>query len=44
MPEKIEEIYHKQAAIHKSRSNNDLLNSNNQYIESSNQYKLLKDK
>ena len=44
MPEKFEEIYHKQAAIHKSSSNNDLLNAHIQYLESVNPYQLLKDK
>ncbi|WP_278853745.1 DnaD domain protein [Thomasclavelia spiroformis] len=33
MPEKFEEIYHKQAAIHKSSSNNDLLNAHIQYLQ-----------
>lgn len=44
MPEKFEEIYHKQATIHKSNSGNDLLNSHIQYLESVNPYQLLKDK
>lgn len=44
MPEKFEEIYHKQATIHKSSSNNDLLNAHIQYLESVNPYQLLKDK
>ena len=44
MPEKFEEIYHKQAAIHKSSSNNDLLNAHIQYLENVNPYQLLKDK
>ena len=44
MPEKFEEIYHKQAAIHKSSSNNDVLNAHIQYLESVNPYQLLKDK
>lgn len=44
MPEKFEEIYHKQAMIHKSNSGNDLLNSHIQYLESVNPYQLLKDK
>lgn len=44
MPEKFEEIYHKQATIHKSTSGNDLLNSHIQYLESVNPYQLLKDK
>lgn len=44
MPEKFEEIYHKQAAIYKSSSNNDLLNAHIQYLESVNPYQLLKDK
>ena len=44
MPEKFEELYHKQAAIHKSSSNNDLLNAHIQYLESVNPYQLLKDK
>ncbi len=44
MPEKFEEIYHKKAAIHKSSSNNDLLNAHIQYLESVNPYQLLKDK
>ncbi|WP_288146931.1 DnaD domain protein [Thomasclavelia cocleata] len=44
MPEKFEEIYHKQAVIHKSSNGNDPLNTHIHYLESINPYQLLKDK
>lgn len=44
MPEKFEEIYHKQSVIHKSSNGDDPLNTHIQYLESINPYQLLKDK
>lgn len=44
MPEKFEEIYHKQPAIHKSSNGNDPLNIHIHYLENINPYQLLKDK
>lgn len=44
MPQKFEEIYHKQSLVHQSHSNDQSLNTHIHYLESVTPYQLLKDK
>lgn len=44
MPQKFEEIYHKQSLVHQSSSNDQSLNTHIHYLESVTPYQLLKDK